>query len=64
MKIRVISDLHIDVNEEIPLKYDDDTFTIICGDISNDAAITAQWVHENIKRGLFVGGWQSSDLLG
>ena len=56
MKIRVISDLHIDANTEIPLKYDDDIFTVICGDISEDATITSQWVSENIKHGIFVGG--------
>ena len=35
MKIRVISDLHIDVNEEYPFTLKDkDIFTIICGDLS------------------------------
>lgn len=37
MKLRIISDLHVDVNHSIPLEYDDDVFTVVCGDISGYA---------------------------
>ena len=34
MKIRIISDLHLDINDENPFKLNDtETFTVICGDI-------------------------------
>ena len=57
MKIRVISDLHIDVNEEYPFELNDkDTFTIVCGDISGYVDRTSKWLQENIKQGIFVAG--------
>ena len=37
MKIRVLSDLHIDLNERYPLELDDKTtFTIVAGDTANN----------------------------
>lgn len=56
MKIRIISDLHIDVNKGYPFAYDDDVFTVICGDISGNAQLTLNWLDKNIKQGLFVAG--------
>ena len=57
MKIRIISDLHIDVNSKYPFKLKDkETFTIICGDISGYLDKTSNWLNKNIKRGLFVAG--------
>lgn len=56
MKIRVISDLHLDVNYNYPISYDDDIFTVICGDISSDLDELAYWVKTNIKQGVFVAG--------
>ena len=56
MKIRVISDIHEDINDRYPLNYNDDTFTIIAGDISGDPVNGVQWIKNNIKYGLFVHG--------
>lgn len=54
MKIRIISDLHIGINE--PISYGDDIFTIVVGDISSDYKKTVSWVSNNIKKGLFIEG--------
>ena len=56
MKLRIISDLHIDINKDYPLSYDDDVFTVICGDISGYAEDTIEWVKGNIRKGVFVEG--------
>lgn len=56
MKFRVISDLHIDINEHTPLEYDDDIFTVIAGDISGKGDWTKNWVDKNIKNGVFIEG--------
>jgi len=56
MKLRIISDLHIDVNNKQPLEYNDDTFTIIAGDISGSPKKSIKWLNNNIKNGLFVAG--------
>lgn len=58
MRIRIISDLHIDINSRHPFSYPDtdDTFTIICGDTSGDASTTAKWIERNIRQGVFVIG--------
>ena len=58
MKIRIVSDLHLDVNEKYPFELrDKDTFTVICGDTSGDPDITNAWIDENLKGGgVFVAG--------
>lgn len=56
MKVRVISDLHIDINEDYPITYDDDIFTIVAGDISGDPIISVEWIKQNIKNGLIIHG--------
>ena len=57
MKIRVISDLHIDVNEEYPFALKDkDIFAIICGDLSGHFNKSSKWIEENIKEGILVAG--------
>lgn len=56
MKLRIISDLHIDINKDYPLSYDDDVFTVICGDISGYAENTISWIARNIRHGVFVAG--------
>ena len=60
MRIRVISDLHLDLNDrhggkEFVLK-DKDTFTILCGDTSGNPEITTKWIRENVRHGVFVAG--------
>lgn len=56
MKLRIISDLHVDVNHSIPLEYDDDVFTVVCGDISGYAEDSIQWLVKNVRNGVFVSG--------
>ena len=56
MKVRVISDIHEDINDRYPLNYNDDVFTIIAGDISGDPIKGVIWIKNNIKNGLFVHG--------
>ena len=52
MKIRIFSDLHLDVNDDYPFLLEDtETFTIICGDISGYYEKTSRWLKKNIKRG-------------
>ena len=56
MQVRVISDIHEDINEKHSLTYNDDTFTIIAGDINGDPIKGVQWIKNNIKHGLFIHG--------
>lgn len=57
MKVRVISDLHLDVNREQPFSLDvDDTFTVVLGDTSGDPNISIPWIRKNVKRGLVIAG--------
>ena len=59
MKIRVISDLHIDVNEGFPFSIDKngrDIYSIIAGDVSGHPKLTERWIKTNIHQGCFVAG--------
>jgi len=57
MKIRVLSDLHIDLNGKLPYELpDDDVFTVVCGDISGSVDKTCRWIDDNIRNGVFVAG--------
>ena len=57
MKIRVLSDLHIDLNNKYPYNLSNkDIFTVICGDISGSVDTTCQWIDNNVHNGLFVAG--------
>ena len=57
MKIRIFSDIHIDVNQGFPFSLKDkETFTLIPGDISGNVKGSAKWVQENIHNGMFVAG--------
>lgn len=57
MKIRILSDLHIDVNDLYPFQLqDNDAFTVIAGDIAGSNNTTIQWVQKNIKKGLIISG--------
>lgn len=58
MKVRVISDLHLDLNEYWPISLDknDGIFTVMCGDLSGSPAITKRWISKNVGRGVFVSG--------
>ncbi len=57
MKIRILSDLHLDINKDHPFSLTDtETFTILCGDISGNPQQTVEWINSNIKKGVFVEG--------
>lgn len=57
MKIRILSDLHLDINKNHPFSLiDTETFTILCGDISGNPQQTIEWINNNIKQGVFVEG--------
>ena len=57
MKIRILSDLHLDINNDIPFSLTDkDIFTIICGDISGNLNQTIDWIKNNLHQGIFVEG--------
>ena len=59
MKIRVVSDLHLDVNERFPfsLRGDEkDVFALVSGDVSGNVKLTSKWIKDNIKNGMFVVG--------
>lgn len=59
MRIRVISDLHLDVNERFPFSLrgvEKDEFALVAGDISGNVKLTSRWVRENLHNGMFVVG--------
>lgn len=59
MKIRVFSDIHLDVNERFPFSLKEnekDCFTLIPGDVSGNVKLTAKWVKANIHNGMFIVG--------
>lgn len=57
MKINIISDLHLDINKEIPFSLaNGETFTVVCGDISANTVQSVKWINENIRQGVFVEG--------
>ena len=59
MKIRIFSDIHVDINERFPFSFkgeDKDMFTLIAGDVSGNPKLTAKWIKENIHNGIFIVG--------
>ena len=57
MELRIISDIHCDVNERCNDSFDfGNDFVICCGDISGDRFTTEKWIKKNIKRGIIVAG--------
>lgn len=57
MKLRIISDIHVDINKDKNYQFDfDDDFVITCGDISGDRFATEDWINANIRNGVFVEG--------
>ena len=48
MKIRVLSDLHVDLNERYPLELDNkEIFTIVAGDTANNVDTSIDWIQKN-----------------
>ena len=59
MKIRIISDLHLDVNHNYCFRLtpkQKEMFTIIAGDTSGDPRETIDWLKKNVKQGVFITG--------
>ena len=59
MKIRIFSDIHVDINEHFPCSFKDedkDIFTLIPGDVSGNPKLTAKWMRQNIHNGMFIVG--------
>lgn len=59
MKIRIMSDLHIDVNKDYPLQLpqkDRGIFTILAGDIAGEIDMGVQWVKDNCPYGVCIAG--------
>lgn len=57
MKLRIMSDLHLDVNAGYPFRTKaSEIFTIICGDISAYYNKTSKWLNRYVKNGVFVAG--------
>lgn len=56
-KIRIFSDLHIDVNRHFPLEMPvSDVFTIIPGDVSGNVEKSIDWIKDHVKQGIVVAG--------
>ena len=54
-KFRVLSDLHVDINERYPLELKDkDVFTVICGDMGGETEMGIDWIRKNVRRGIIV----------
>lgn len=61
MRIRIISDLHLDVNHGFPFSLREsegerDDYCLVAGDVSGNPKLTARWLRENVRRGCFVAG--------
>lgn len=59
MKIRIMSDLHLDVNRNYPLQLpqkDRGIFTILAGDVAGETDWGVQWIKENCPYGVCVAG--------
>lgn len=59
MKIRIISDLHLDVNQDYPLMLpnkDRGTFTLIAGDTAGHYRDYIDWIKDNCPYGILVAG--------
>ena len=59
MKIRIFSDIHVDINQKFPFSVKEgekDTFTLIAGDVSGNPKFTKKWIEANIHNGMFIVG--------
>jgi len=60
MKIRLVSDLHLDINSNYELDFKkeglEDVFTIVAGDICGSPGKAAQWLKHNLNKGAFISG--------
>lgn len=57
MKIRILSDLHLDINYRYPISITDpDVFTVIAGDLGGDYKENVRWLRDNVHNGIFISG--------
>ena len=59
MKIRIFSDIHVDINQHFPFSFKDsekDVFTLVAGDVSGNVKLTSRWIGQNIRNGMFIVG--------
>ncbi len=57
MEIRIVSDLHLDVNKAYYIDFvNTDQFTIVCGDCGGELDRSFKWLDKNVKNGLIVEG--------
>lgn len=58
MKVRLLSDLHLNRNNNkyLPIYKNDNVLTIIAGDVSNDINMTKTWLENNFKNVIFIEG--------
>jgi len=60
MKIRLVSDLHLDINDDydvtLNVNGENDVFTLVAGDVCGTVESTIEWMKNNVKRGAFCAG--------
>lgn len=57
MKLRILSDLHLDINRRYPLELDNNyDYTLIAGDLGGDYRKNTEWIKKNIHQGAFISG--------
>ena len=57
MLIRIISDLHLDINWEYPLVLESNCdYNLIAGDLGGDRFRAEKWLKDNINKGAFISG--------
>ena len=57
MYVRLISDLHIDVNEDKPFSIENnDVFTIVAGDTAGEPQLAIDWIKKNVSKGIVITG--------
>jgi predicted phosphodiesterase len=57
MKIRILSDLHRQINRNYPLELEDkDVFTLMAGDIGPNYKDNIEWIRRNIRKGALISG--------
>ena len=60
MKIRILSDIHQDINYKYPIDLnvngENDVFTIVAGDVGGSPDEIIKWIKNNIKCGAFISG--------
>jgi predicted phosphodiesterase len=57
MLLRVISDLHLDINRKYPLYLKQNCdYTLVAGDLGGDRLLAEKWLRDNVTKGSFISG--------